>query len=227
MASQRARQLRNVRYRARRRGLRADLSLAAWEKTLQDFEGRCAYCGGYGWTVDHFRPMGVGGGSTVGNCLPCCSYCNNQKGSLSPESFQRVSQERVSKERIEQVRRYLKRRAKGLPGWETAPVPQKKKPCITREKKEDFMPVQEIRKFKTVLPNGREILVSTTEAQIVLQVRQLPLREDDLLGPVIHVAAALTAAECVALASELLRAAAPLLEQAAAAPTVASTKEFF
>ena len=78
------------------------------------------------------------------------------------------------------------------------------------------MPVQEIRKFKTVLPNGREILVSTTEAQIVLQVRQLPLREDDLLGPVIHVAAALTAAECVALASELLRAAAPLLEQAAA-----------
>ena len=93
------------------------------------------------------------------------------------------------------------------------------------------MPVQEIRKFKTVLPNGREILVSTTEAQIVLQVRQLPLREDDWLSPVVHVAAALTAAltaaECVALASELLRAAAPLLEQAAAAPTVASTKEFF
>ena len=77
------------------------------------------------------------------------------------------------------------------------------------------------------LPFTLKIVEHSCHLLIVLQVRQLPLREDDLLGPVIHVAAALTAAECVALASELLRAAAPLLEQAAAAPTVASTKEFF
>jgi len=66
MASRLAKQLRHIRVRARRRGLPADVYVLSWQKTLEDFQGRCAYCDEHsGFTVDHFTALASGGGSTI------------------------------------------------------------------------------------------------------------------------------------------------------------------
>lgn len=66
MASRLAKQLRHIRVRARRRGLPANLYVLAWLVTMEDFQGRCAYCGDRsGYTVDHVTALAAGGGSTI------------------------------------------------------------------------------------------------------------------------------------------------------------------
>ncbi len=65
---------------------------------------------------------------------------------------------------------------------------------------------------KTSLPHGREVIIFSTPSQIVLQLQQHKLSDDDLLSPVVNVAAALTPKEYIALAGELLRAASPLID---------------
>jgi hypothetical protein len=209
MASLLAKRLYNLRLRARRRGLPANLYLSAWLDTLEDFQERCAYCDtGLGFTIDHFQPLMRGGPTSVDNCLPCCQFCNTLKGALPPELVFHVP-----KERIEHLRLYLKRRGAGLRGWPLAEMrSHAQTPYMTLHiKKEESMTIEQMQRSKISLPHGREVIITTTPSQIVLQLQQHKQSDDDLLTPVVNVAAALTPAECVALAGELLRMASPLL----------------
>lgn len=50
--------------------------------------GVCHYCGrpvgADNLTLDHVIPVGRGGRSTKGNCVPCCKECNNSKRAMTP-----------------------------------------------------------------------------------------------------------------------------------------------
>lgn len=50
--------------------------------------GVCHYCarkvGAENLTMDHVIPVGRGGRSTKGNCVPCCKECNNSKRAKTP-----------------------------------------------------------------------------------------------------------------------------------------------
>ncbi len=85
--------------RARTRGLAATLTLAEWLKTLDDFQARCAYCGGPFEVLEHFIPLIQGGGTTADNCLPACLSCNSTKSGYTPEQFTRNP--------LDQLRAYL------------------------------------------------------------------------------------------------------------------------
>jgi len=50
------------------------------------FGGSCAYCGATPYhsdaiTLDHVVPKSKGGSNSFDNLLPCCTYCNGDKGS--------------------------------------------------------------------------------------------------------------------------------------------------
>lgn len=55
-------------------------------------QGLCHYCGQQfppkELTLDHIVPVGRGGRSTKGNCVPACKECNNQKKHLLPMEWQ-------------------------------------------------------------------------------------------------------------------------------------------
>jgi 5-methylcytosine-specific restriction endonuclease McrA len=93
MPSLLAKQAARARRAARLRGLRADLSLGEWSKTVEDFGGTCAYCGDGYWTLDHFVPLVDRGPSSIGNCVPSCERCNRLKGALSVDSLWFIPQE--------------------------------------------------------------------------------------------------------------------------------------
>ncbi len=82
-------------------GLIADLSYEQWQRALNyyivlqhpevpAYVLSCAYCGqniGTDWGIDHWIAITRGGGTTVANCIPCCSFCNIQKGAFSGDAF--------------------------------------------------------------------------------------------------------------------------------------------
>ncbi len=68
------------RKRARRAGRAADLMIYHWLYLLVVWRGNCAYCGRPFETMDHIVPLANGGGTTKTNVLPCCSDCNQAKG---------------------------------------------------------------------------------------------------------------------------------------------------
>jgi 5-methylcytosine-specific restriction endonuclease McrA len=71
----------NHNYKARRRGLVADLTQEQWEKILLDFSNECAYCGDTrDLEQDHIIPVSRGGGYTKENIIPACRSCNASKG---------------------------------------------------------------------------------------------------------------------------------------------------
>jgi|GEM_PF-7024381 len=66
-------------------GLPATLTIEQWMKTLEDFEYACSYCKAKEYQVlEHFVPLGLGGGTTVTNCLPSCRSCNVTKSEWHP-----------------------------------------------------------------------------------------------------------------------------------------------
>ena len=93
---------------ARLRGLPGTLQSYEWMQTLIDFHNRCAYCGNWGRTIDHFIPLARGGGTTRGNCVPACISCNQRKGSSDPTRLSFVPAERITR-----IRAYLAKRKKG------------------------------------------------------------------------------------------------------------------
>lgn len=44
----------------------------------------CAYCGGYGDTLDHVIPESRGGQNTWDNLVAACAPCNGRKGNRTP-----------------------------------------------------------------------------------------------------------------------------------------------
>lgn len=55
-------------------------------------EGKtCFYCNGMYETLDHYVPLVLGGSPiATENVVPCCTACNNLKGSLSPDIFEEM-----------------------------------------------------------------------------------------------------------------------------------------
>jgi 5-methylcytosine-specific restriction endonuclease McrA len=48
----------------------------------------CVYCGNKrNLTLDHVVPKTKGGKTNFENCVTCCRYCNNEKGSKTIEEF--------------------------------------------------------------------------------------------------------------------------------------------
>lgn len=58
--------------------------------------GLCHYCGAKvgarELTLDHVLPLGRGGRSTRGNCVPACKECNSKKQSLLPMEWEEFLQ---------------------------------------------------------------------------------------------------------------------------------------
>lgn len=106
--------------RAKRHGLPATLTLAEWLETIEDFQGKCAYCLKVPFTVlDHFIPLGCGisplitirKGTSKDNCVPACKACNIEKWAASPEYLLKWHPERLdppTKRRIRRIQKYLK-----------------------------------------------------------------------------------------------------------------------
>lgn len=57
------------------------LSRHDWERLLNRFEYRCAYCGVYTKAIqmDHVVPLSRGGRHAIGNVIPACASCNSSK----------------------------------------------------------------------------------------------------------------------------------------------------
>jgi len=67
--------------RAKRAGRAATLTVEQWKETLEYFHHRCAYCQRALWEcLEHFIPITRGGGTAWDNCVPACSYCDQEKG---------------------------------------------------------------------------------------------------------------------------------------------------
>lgn len=59
--------------------------IASRTKVLIRDNYTCAYCLGYGNTVDHILPKSQGGPFTYGNLITACSSCNSKKRNQTPE----------------------------------------------------------------------------------------------------------------------------------------------
>jgi 5-methylcytosine-specific restriction endonuclease McrA len=89
--------------RARKLGLRCDLTLDQWNETKAHFKNRCAYCQREATlSIEHFVPYALGGGTTRSNCVPACGRCNHLKTYKHPSLVKRIP-----KEDIERIRSYL------------------------------------------------------------------------------------------------------------------------
>jgi|SRR5260221_10024157 len=92
------------RTRASKVGLSATLTLREWYETVDYFNGLCAYClQNDGTIIEHFIPIGLGGGTTKNNCVLACRKCNRKKHDLHPDEV--VS--KFNSGSIERVRAYL------------------------------------------------------------------------------------------------------------------------
>ena len=56
-------------------------------EVLERDNNRCHYCGRYGDTIDHKKPLCKGGKSTLENCVCSCEFCNNKKGDMDYNQF--------------------------------------------------------------------------------------------------------------------------------------------
>jgi 5-methylcytosine-specific restriction endonuclease McrA len=75
-----SRQVKRQLARVREKKQAATLTLSEWRSTVEHFEGKCAYCLNRPMEVlDHFVPITLGGGTTVGNCVPSCQCHLNKK----------------------------------------------------------------------------------------------------------------------------------------------------
>lgn len=64
-------------------------SEAEWQRLLDTFGQRCAYCGvtGIRLTRDHIIPLIRGGTHDIGNIVPACAPCNQRKGRMTAVEY--------------------------------------------------------------------------------------------------------------------------------------------
>ena len=87
--------------RARKAAVVHDLTAEQWESTLEYFGYQCAYCGQKeDLEQDHFVPLCMGGGYTVGNIIPACPSCNSSKGGGDPNVW---CQRHVAPKRLKRI----------------------------------------------------------------------------------------------------------------------------
>jgi 5-methylcytosine-specific restriction endonuclease McrA len=78
----------------RRAGLQASgvtLTGEQWEAICERFNGRCAYCGEPGATMDHVIALSRGGEHSEDNVVPACSTCNSRKNNRTILSMVNVT----------------------------------------------------------------------------------------------------------------------------------------
>lgn len=77
--------------RSREMQLDSTLSPEEWQKTLDYFDGKCAYCRKPSEIMqqDHFIPLSKGGPYVFGNMVPACKSCNCRKHDSEFESWYR------------------------------------------------------------------------------------------------------------------------------------------
>jgi hypothetical protein len=79
--------IRSALARARQARIPATLTEEEWQRTIEHFGDRCAYCKGPWCLVEHATPI-PRGGTTADNCLPACTSCNIQKGNATIEELE-------------------------------------------------------------------------------------------------------------------------------------------
>jgi 5-methylcytosine-specific restriction endonuclease McrA len=84
-------QVRRTRYhnrRARVSSAGGTFTTAEWQALVEQYGGRCAYCGALGpLVVEHRIPLSRGGTNDISNILPACARCNDKKHCLTEEEF--------------------------------------------------------------------------------------------------------------------------------------------
>ena len=71
----------NSKRRTRERNIINTLTAQEWLNILEEFNYRCAYCGGNRkLSRDHIIPISKGGNNTKENIVPACQSCNSRKG---------------------------------------------------------------------------------------------------------------------------------------------------
>lgn len=74
------------------------LSQLKKDKILVRDNYTCAYCGKRAATVDHVKPISLGGGNEPENLVAACSRCNAWKSSRSAEEFKKYIEKRIKRE---------------------------------------------------------------------------------------------------------------------------------
>ncbi len=86
---------------------------AVWDGILQEFEGRCVYCGqgptkeNRGIVPDHVVPATQFGELVIGNVVPACQTCNDSRGNDEWRQYLRARFPNQAEERIEKIESHL------------------------------------------------------------------------------------------------------------------------
>lgn len=76
------------RRRVRKAGNGGSHTVEEWLARVEQYAGRCAYCGGAKpLTRDHDVPLSRGGTDFIENILPACQSCNSRKNTRTAEEF--------------------------------------------------------------------------------------------------------------------------------------------
>jgi len=89
-------------------GLPATLTVEQWERSIESFDGLCAYCEERSYAViEHFIPLSspTSPGTTIGNCVPSCFSCNTQKGNRHPDDVPNILRSVI--DRVREKLQYL------------------------------------------------------------------------------------------------------------------------
>jgi 5-methylcytosine-specific restriction endonuclease McrA len=67
------------------RAMEKNYTAEDWQKALEYFGNKCAYCGSGGrMQQEHYLPVDMGGTYTPDNIIPACGKCNSQKQRKDP-----------------------------------------------------------------------------------------------------------------------------------------------
>ena len=84
-----------------------DFTSLEWEKCLEYFNNRCAYCGAEtNMTQDHVVPISKGGGYTKQNIIPACRSCNSSKNNSYMETWYK-EKDFFTQERLDRIKEYI------------------------------------------------------------------------------------------------------------------------
>jgi 5-methylcytosine-specific restriction endonuclease McrA len=71
--------------KARIRAMEKNYTAQDWQRALEYFDNKCAYCGADSdLQQEHFVPVRDGGGYTPDNIIPACGPCNAEKQGRDP-----------------------------------------------------------------------------------------------------------------------------------------------
>lgn len=80
------------------------------EKVFSVHGRKCVYCGQPATTVDHLRPVSIGGTDEFENLAPCCTTCNTRKGNRTAEEHIRYIALMGARQRVKAILEDAQRR---------------------------------------------------------------------------------------------------------------------